>query len=195
MRDSSGMFLFQHKYATEILECARMVGCNPVGLLLIMSPRYVRGILYHGLQLFSSSTTSLVAYSNADWVVCRTTRRLTSGYYVFLGNNLLSWSSKHQQTLSQSSDEAEYNSAANTVAETALYLSSSPVQHQRLKYIEIDIHFICYLLAAGQVRVLHVPSHYQYADIFTKSLPSSLFEEFRTCLSVWSPPAQTAGEC
>nr|GEY33132.1 ribonuclease H-like domain-containing protein [Tanacetum cinerariifolium] len=46
-----------------------------------------------------------------------------------------------------------------------------------------------------QVRVLNVPSRYQYADIFTKGLPSALFEEFRTSLSVRYPLAPTAGEC
>ncbi|GKD90867.1 ribonuclease H-like domain-containing protein [Tanacetum coccineum] len=59
------------------------------------------------------------------------------------------------------------------------------------KHIEI----VRDLVAARQVRVLHVPSRYQYADIFTKGLPSALFEEFRSSLSVWCPLAQTAGEC
>nr|GEX46888.1 hypothetical protein [Tanacetum cinerariifolium] len=45
------------------------------------------------------------------------------------------------------------------------------------------------------VRVLHVPPEYQYANIFTKGLPSTLFEEFLTSLSIQCPPAQTAGEC
>ncbi|GJW25439.1 ribonuclease H-like domain-containing protein [Tanacetum coccineum] len=179
------------------------------------------GTLNYGLQLFSSSTTDLVAYSDADWAGCPTTRRSTSGYCVFLGNNLLSWSAKRQPTLSRSSAEAEYRGVANAVAETcwlrnllrelhtplssatlvycdnvsAVYLSSNPVQHQRTKHIEIDIHFVRDLVAAGQVRVLHVPSRYQYADIFTKGLPSALFEEFRTSLSVRCPPAPTAGEC
>ncbi|PWA99952.1 ribonuclease H-like domain-containing protein [Artemisia annua] len=183
--------------------------------------RYVRGTLHYGLQLFASSTTSLVAYSDADWAGCPTTRRSTSGYCVFLGNNLLSWSSKRQPTLSRSSAEAEYHGVANAVAETcwlrnllrelhtplssatlvycdnvsAVYLSCNPVQHQRTKHIEIDIHFVRDLVATGQVRVLHVPSRYQYADIFTKGLPSALFEEFRSSLSVRCPPAATAGEC
>ncbi|GJX07799.1 ribonuclease H-like domain-containing protein, partial [Tanacetum coccineum] len=166
--------------------------------------RYVRGTLDYGLQLFSSSTTDLVAYTDADWAGCPTTRRSTSGYCVFLGNNLLSWSSKRQPTLSRSSAEAEYRGVANAVAETcwirnllrelhsplssatlvycdnvsAVYLSCTPVQHQRTKHIEIDIHFVRDLVAAGQVRVLHVPSRYRFADIFTKGLSSALFEEF-----------------
>ncbi|GKF47921.1 ribonuclease H-like domain-containing protein, partial [Tanacetum coccineum] len=47
-----------------------------------------------------------------------TSRPSTLGYCVFLGNNLLSWSSKRQATLSHSSAEAEYHGVANAVAET-----------------------------------------------------------------------------
>ncbi|GJW18667.1 ribonuclease H-like domain-containing protein [Tanacetum coccineum] len=183
--------------------------------------RYVRGTLDYGLQLFSSSTTSLAAYSDADWAGCPTTRRSTSGYYAFLGNNLLSWSFKRQPTLSRSSAKAEYRGFANVVAETCwlmnllrelhtplssatfvycdnvsdVYLSSILDQHQRTRHIEIDIHFVRDLVATGEVHVLHVSSCYQYADIFTKGLPTTLFEKFRTSLSVRCPPAPTAGEC
>ncbi|GKB05507.1 ribonuclease H-like domain-containing protein, partial [Tanacetum coccineum] len=102
-----------------------------------------QGTLDYDLQLVSSSTTDLVAYSDADWAGCPTTQRSTSGYYVFLGNNLLSWSSKRQSTLSHSSAKTEYRGVANDVAET--------FHHQRTKHIEIDIHFVRDLVVAGQV--------------------------------------------
>ncbi|GKA43870.1 ribonuclease H-like domain-containing protein, partial [Tanacetum coccineum] len=116
--------------------------------------------------------------------------------------------------------EAEYRGVANVVVETAwirnllrelhsplltttlvycdnvnaVYMSANPVQHQRTKHIEIDIHFVRDMVKAGHVQILHVPSRFQYADIFTKGLPSALFKDFRSSLSVRPPPAQTAGE-
>ncbi|GJR84349.1 ribonuclease H-like domain-containing protein [Tanacetum coccineum] len=169
--------------------------------------RYVRGTLDYGMQLHvSSTTTQLSAYSDANWASCPITRRSTSGYCEFLGDNLLSWSAKRQVTLSCSSAEAEYRGVANVVAETAwirnllcelhtrvftatlvycdngnvVYMFANPVQHQRMKHIEIDIHFVRDFVASGQVRVLHVLSRFQYADIFTKGLPTALFIEFRS---------------
>ncbi|GKB38670.1 ribonuclease H-like domain-containing protein, partial [Tanacetum coccineum] len=67
---------------------------------------------------------------------------------------------------------------------SAIYLFANPVQHQHTKHIEIDIHFVRDIVTQGHVRMLHVPSRSQYADIFTKGLPSALFEEFHTNLSV-----------
>ncbi|GKD17174.1 ribonuclease H-like domain-containing protein, partial [Tanacetum coccineum] len=177
-RDSTRMFLSQRKYAIEILEQAHMIGCNPS-------------------QTPVDNESKLG--DDGDPVADPRLYRSLAG-------------SLHA--------EAEYRGVANAVAETcwlrnllrelhtplssatlvychnvsAVYLSSNPVQHQRTKHIEIDIHFVRDLVAAGQVRVLHVSSRYQYADVFTKGLPTALFEEFRSSLSVRCPPAQTAGE-
>nr|GEW52462.1 ribonuclease H-like domain-containing protein [Tanacetum cinerariifolium] len=245
MRSSTSLFLSQKKYACELLERANMVNCNPsrtpvdtdsklgpegVAICLYMHDprephfaalkrilRYVRGTVNFGLQLYAFATTSIVGYTDADWAGCPSTRRFTSGYCVFLGDNLLSWSSKGQHTISRSSAEVEYRGVANVVAKTAwlrnllrelhsplstatlvycdnvtaVYLSANPVQHQRTKHIKIDIHFVRDMVQTGHIRVLHVPSRYQYADIFTKGLLTALFEDFCSSLSVRLPPAQT----
>jgi hypothetical protein len=172
--------------------------------------RYLHGTLDHSLKLQCTTTSTLVAYSDADWAGCPDTRRSTSGYAVFLGDNLVSWSSKRQPTVSHSSVEVEYRAVANAVAETtwlrqllqelhiplqratvvycdnvsAVYLSTNPVQHQRTKHIEIDLHFVRERVAAGAVRVLHVPTFSQYVEIFTKGLSSSVFTEFQSSLNV-----------
>ncbi|GKD22466.1 ribonuclease H-like domain-containing protein [Tanacetum coccineum] len=106
---------------------------------------------------------------------------------VFLGDNLLSWSAKRQVTLSRSSAEAEYRGVANVVAEIAWIRNLLRELHTPL--------LTATLVYCDNVRVLHVPSRYQYADIFTKGLPTALFEEFRTSLSVRPSPSQTAREC
>jgi hypothetical protein len=56
--------------------------------------RYLKGTLDLSMHLSRSSTSSLTAYSDADWAGCPDTRRSTSGYCVYLGDNLVSWSSK-----------------------------------------------------------------------------------------------------
>jgi hypothetical protein len=68
----------------------------------------------------------------------------------------------------------------------AVYFSINPVQYQRSKYVEIDLHFVREKVAIVQVRVLHVPTTTRFTDIFTKGLPSSVFNEFRFSLNIYS---------
>ena len=170
--------------------------------------RYLRGSLDYKLLLQPSPTSELVVYTDADWAGCPDTRRSTSGYVVFLDANLVSWATKRQPVVSRSSAEAENRVVANGVAEassmrqllhelhrplqratlvyydnvSAVYLSSNPVHHQRTKHVEINLHFVHERV--GDVRVLSVPSTLQFADIFTKGLPSSVFLDFRSSLNI-----------
>jgi hypothetical protein len=183
--------------------------------------RYIKGSLDFGTHIVPSSPSSLIAYSDADWAGCPDTRRSTTGYCVFLGDNLISWSSKRQLTVSRSSAEAEYDAVAHVVAEScwirqllqelhqpvdrstvvycdnisAVYLSANPVQHRRTKHIEVDIHFVRDKVQVGEVRVLHVPTSLQFADVFTKGLHTGPFREFRSSLTVRQATVDTAGGC
>ncbi|GKB57549.1 ribonuclease H-like domain-containing protein [Tanacetum coccineum] len=227
-RSASGMFLSQSKFVEEIIEQAHMHNCNPCRTPVdtesnlgsdgdpISNPT-----LYHSLVgalqylTFKRSDLSYVVQQAG----CPITRQSTSGYYVFLGDNLLSWYAKRHVTLSRYSAQAEYWGVANVIAEiawicnllrelhtplftttlvycdnvSAVYMSANSVQHQRTKHNEIDIHFVCDFVASGQVRVLHVPLRFKYADIFTKGLPTALFLEFQSSLNVRRPAAQTVG--
>jgi hypothetical protein len=79
--------------------------------------QYIKGTMEYGLTLSRSQSHDLIVYSDADWAGCPDTCRSTSGYCVFLGDNLILWSSKRQHTVSRSSAEAEYRGVANAVAE------------------------------------------------------------------------------
>nr|KYP55170.1 hypothetical protein KK1_001377 [Cajanus cajan] len=61
---------------------------------------YLQGTMDFGLHLYPSFTFTLLSYTDADWGGCPDTRRSTSSYCVFLGDNLISWSAKRQSTLS-----------------------------------------------------------------------------------------------
>nr|GFA16801.1 ribonuclease H-like domain-containing protein [Tanacetum cinerariifolium] len=97
--------------------------------------RYVLLTTNHGLQLHVSSTSQLTAYTDVNWASFPVTCRSTSGYCVFLGDNLLSWSAKRQVTLSRYSAEAEYRGVANVVAETAWL---------RILLLELHASLYCY---------------------------------------------------
>ena len=59
--------------------------------------------------------------------------------------------------------------------------------------MEIDLHFVRDRVALGEVRVLHIPTTSQYADIFTKGLPTSVFVEFRNSLNVRGASSSECG--
>jgi histone deacetylase 1/2 len=156
--------------------------------------RYVKGTLSTGLLFRKSATTSISIFTDADWAGCVDDRRSTGGFAVFVGPNLISWSSKKQPTVSRSSTEAEYKALANGAAEAiwlesllrelgisqqrtpilwcdnlgATYLTANPVFHARTKHIEVDFHFVRECVAAGTLHARFISSDDQLADVFTK---------------------------
>ncbi|KAF2318442.1 hypothetical protein GH714_007700 [Hevea brasiliensis] len=193
----SGLQLNQTRYAYSILERAQMVDCQPMPTPLVQrhdavtdptpvaDPTFFRGLV--------------------DWAGCPTTRRSTTGYCTFLGCNIISWCAKKQHTVARSSTEAEYRSMAHTAAEltwlgyllqdlqiypkqppilygdnlSALHLTVNPVLHSRSKHVALDYHYVRERVAQGVLITRYIPSAYQIADIFTKSMTKARLAQFR----------------
>ncbi|GKE42324.1 gag/pol polyprotein, partial [Tanacetum coccineum] len=162
--------------------------------------RYIHHTVEHGmlirrscgstLQAFTNvlwkgnPDTSLEASSDADWAGDSVDRRSTEGFAIYLVSNLISWTARKQRTISRSSTEAEYkalhelgigsSSTPILLCDNlgATYLSANPIFHTRTKHVEIDYHFVRKKVAQGDLRVQHISTHDQIADIFTKSLPT-----------------------
>ena len=64
------------------------------------------------LQFQQSEHLDLVAYTDADWASDPDDRRSISGYCVFLGDNLVAWSSRKQRMVARSTAESEYRAMA-----------------------------------------------------------------------------------
>ncbi|GJR80195.1 retrovirus-related pol polyprotein from transposon TNT 1-94 [Tanacetum coccineum] len=163
--------------------------------------RYLKGTVNRGLWYPKDSSIALTAFADADHAGCQDTRRSTSGSMQFLGDRLVSWSSKRQKSAAISSTEAEYIAMSGCCAQilwmrsqltdyglgfnkipmycdnkSAIALSCNNVQHSRSKHIDIRFHFIKEHVENGVIELYFVNTEYQLADIFTKALARERIE-------------------
>ncbi|GJV18937.1 retrovirus-related pol polyprotein from transposon TNT 1-94 [Tanacetum coccineum] len=186
-----GIFINQSKYAKEILKKFDLHNSDPVdtpmvertkldedlsgipveqnryqgmvGCLMYLTARTIN----MGLWYPKDTAMILTAYTDADHAGCQDTRRSTSGSAQFLGDKLVSWSSKKQTSTSISSTEAEYIAMSGCCAQ---------ILWMRSKHIDIRHNFIREQVEKGVVGLYFVRIEYQLADIFTKALPRERFE-------------------
>jgi len=162
--------------------------------------RYLKGTPNLGIWYPRESGFDLIGYSDADYAGCKIDRKSTTGSCQFLGNKLVSWFSKKQNSVSTSTAEAEYIAAGSCCSQvlwmrnqlldyglhvdripifcdntSAIAITENPVQHSRTKHIDIKYHFIREHVMNGTVELHFVPSEQQIADIFTKPLDESTF--------------------
>ncbi|GJW43864.1 retrovirus-related pol polyprotein from transposon TNT 1-94 [Tanacetum coccineum] len=162
--------------------------------------RYLKGTINMGLWYSKDTGMSLTAYADTDHAGYQDARRSTSGSAQFLGDKLVSWSSKKQKSTAISSTEAEYIALSGCCTQilwmrsqlvdygfhfnkiplycdnkSAIALCCNNVQHSRAKHIDVQYHFIKEQVENGIVELYFVQTEYQLADIFTKPLPRERF--------------------
>jgi hypothetical protein len=163
--------------------------------------RYLKGRPRLGLWYPKDSEFDLYAFTDSDYAGCDLDRKSTSGGCQFLGDRLISWQCKKQQTVSKSTAEAEYIAASACCSQvlwiqhqladyglnfldTPIYCDNSaavkivknPVEHSRVKHVDIKVHFIRDCFERKLIHVEQVLSDDNTADLFTKAFDRSRFE-------------------
>ncbi|RVW22233.1 Retrovirus-related Pol polyprotein from transposon TNT 1-94 [Vitis vinifera] len=133
--------------------------------------RYLKNAPGKGI-LFAKNVNhqSIEVYTDADWAGTVDDRRSTSGYFTFVGGNLVTWKSKKQNVVARSSAEAEFRAACD--------IAHNPVQHDRTKHVEVDRFFIKEKLDDKIVELPKIRSEDQLTDILTKAVSSQVFSKF-----------------
>uniref|UniRef100_A0A2N9FMB1 Protein kinase domain-containing protein n=1 Tax=Fagus sylvatica TaxID=28930 RepID=A0A2N9FMB1_FAGSY len=195
-RSRHGIFLSQQKYVLDLLIETGMLACQPIDTPIEQNHklgddrvdqvptnkeryqvhmdavhrilRYLKSALGKGLMFSKHGHLEVEEYIDADWVGSITDWKFTSGYFTFVGGNLVTWRSKKQNVVARSSAEAEYRAMLHGVCEllwlrilmgelgfnlekpvnlycdnkASISIAHNPVQHDRTKHVEVDRHFI-----------------------------------------------------
>ncbi|GKA86315.1 hypothetical protein Tco_0808026, partial [Tanacetum coccineum] len=146
-------------------------------------------------------------FSDSDWAKCPVTRKSVYGYCVLINDNLVSWKSKRQATLSKSFAEAEYRCMASTTSEVmwivkimqdfglhnllpislyydnkfAIQIAANRVMHEKTKHFDIDVHLVREKVSSGLIKTVKVDSKNYLADILTKTFGNVSFVQGLEC--------------
>ncbi|PRQ27705.1 putative linoleate 9S-lipoxygenase [Rosa chinensis] len=138
-RGKDCIMLSQRKYVLDLLAETGMLDCQPADTpieqnhrlaeypdqthmeAVVRILRYLKSAPGRGLVFSKHRHLDVLGYTDADWAGCITDRRSTSGYFTFLGGNLVTWKSKKQKVVARSSAEAEYRGMARGVYYCSFY--------------------------------------------------------------------------
>ncbi|GJT94161.1 retrovirus-related pol polyprotein from transposon TNT 1-94 [Tanacetum coccineum] len=161
--------------------------------------RYHWGTVNMGLWYTNDSGFELTGFSDADYAGCKDTFKSTFSGSQFLGENMVSWSSKKQdcivkaeyvslspcctQVLWMRTQLTDYGFPFNKIpiycdSKSAIAISCNSIQHSRTKHIAVRYHFIKEHVEKGTIELYFVKTDYQLADLFTKALPVGIDSRF-----------------
>jgi hypothetical protein len=180
--------------------------------------RYLKSAPGKGILFAKNENNQSVrVYTDADWAGSLDDRKSTSGYFTFVGGNLVTWRSKKQNVVARSSAEAEFRGMALGLCEAlwlrhllsdlgyppdepirlycdnkaACDLAHNPLQHDRTKHVEVDRFFIKEKLDENMLELPRIRSEDQLADILTKAVSSQVFSNVVSKLGMWDIYAPT----
>ena len=144
----------------------------------------------------------LIGYSDADWATCKETRRSVSGNVFMIGQGLITWKSKKQESVALSTAESEYISASLAATDamwikklllelkidigkpvlhmdnqSAIAIANSSGDHNRSKHIDIRVHFLREKVQEGQLVIKHCSTQDQLADLLTKYVSTNVLNK------------------
>ena len=169
---------------------------------------------YLRLQPSTEQRGELVAYSDSNYASDKGNRKSVSGMAIYYCGTLIGWRSKAQQCTTLSSTEAEYVACSQAATELefvrqilesmgvnvqlpmtvyvdntgAIELARNWSTSGRTKHIDVRFHYLRKLVEQGMMELKFVRSENNTADIFTKNLPTNLFQQHVSSLGVELDP-------
>jgi len=158
--------------------------------------RYLKGTKSISLVLGGTRPSSLIGWSDTDYANCKDTSRSISGYCYSLGGAMVSWCSRKQRLVADSTCYAKYitlhksshkamflrqlldaldfpcrmGTAIHCDNDAATHLAEDQVLHSQVKHIQVKLHSIRENIDLGELEILRVRSADNIADILTKAL-------------------------
>ena len=174
--------------------------------------RYLKGTKSIGLRYVKGlDNFTLHGYCDSDYAGCPDTRLSTGGFVFKFSDCAVSWSSRRQTSVAQSTSEAEYVSAGAAALEatwlrdfaqelghpqdgpttlfsdstSAIAMSKNPVHRERTKHIAVKTHYVRDQVSLGNLRLIYVHTSVQAADTLTKSLGGTAFGKCRELMGLF----------
>ncbi|MCO5552235.1 hypothetical protein L7F22_005747 [Adiantum nelumboides] len=145
---------------------------------------------------YGSQELSVMGYTDSDYAGDLDNRRCTLGYVFTMAGGVVSWRSRLQTCVTQSTTEAEYVAASEACKEaiwlgrlvtnlgikeetpmlhcdsqSAIQLARNPVYHSKTKHVDVKYHFIREMVEDKQVQLVKIHTTDNPADLLTKGLP------------------------
>ena len=180
---------------------------------LLQVAAYVNATKETGLRFVRGSGLRLSVYGDADYAAASNDQRSVSGVEVMMGDTAIGWKSSTQKCVTTATCGAEYVALCDASKEAlftravlvflqpelsgmrvdtfgdnegAKAIADNPSSASRSKHIDVKLHFIRGLICTGEVRILHVGTDEQHADVPTKALWRNKFMVHRAALMTFS---------